>query len=65
MKNFRTKLKKEIISMEVVNTYSMIVQQNTQSTEVLKETIDQYCYKTEHKQIKPDETFSYKAFSLN
>ena len=65
MKNFRTKLKKEIISMEVVNIYSMIVLHNAQTTESLKETIDQYCFMAEYKLIKPEETFSYKAFSLN
>jgi hypothetical protein len=65
MRNFGTQIKKEIISMELVNIFYINAQHNTQIAESPKETIDQYHFRAEHKHIKPEETFSYKAFSLN
>ncbi len=65
MRNFGTQIKKEIISMELVNIYYINVQHTAQISELPKETIDQYHFIAEHKRIKPEETFSYKVFSLN
>jgi hypothetical protein len=65
MRNFGTQIKKEIISMELVNIYYINVQHNAQIIESPKETINQCHFIAEHKHIKPKETFSYKAYSLN
>lgn len=65
MKDFGTRIKKEIIRMELVNIYYINVEHDAKITESPKETIDKNHFIAEHKYIKAKETFYYKAFSLN